>query len=202
MLDIVTTLRECKSDGAKLATAIDLYLSKNIFSGRIFDMISRVNPRDWWDILDDTKNAFMAPQLLATCRRALESTPDHPGLLLIEGIGSVWLSNPDPDRISASLAAGLNSLVDRYGGTEEVAADVAREIVERIVQIDGGVFADVTRIMVLNRRHKLFASAAYQHVTDPELRRACAVPWITEITSTARAIRDRHLGVMREGTDD
>ena len=202
--DLIEAMRKCDDDGAKLAEAIDVHLSKNIFSGRIFEMVSRVDPKDWWGVLDDVETAYLAPQLLGSCRRALEAAPDHPGLLIIEAIGSAWLANPDPRQISESLSAGLKSMVERYGTSEQAAIGIAFGAITRICQIDQPLFERIAWHMVLDRKNTLFARAAYasKQLINRELRRACAVPWITSITHTSRTIREQHQGISHDRAHD
>jgi hypothetical protein len=203
--NVVDAVEKANGDGDALGDAIYLHLEKNAFSSELARIARELKPDDWLvGIFSEVKTAYHAVQLAAACRRTRESAADHPGLLTIQGLVSLRLDRPDLREVAIAFAAAFKNLSGLYGRTREQVQDFATKLLSRCADLHSETFSDLVRELLRQSDYDLIARAAYQKVkvTDRELRQACAVPWISEITNTARAIRERHLGVTREDTDD
>ncbi len=69
------------------------YLETSEFTKKL-DKISReMIPQEWVDIASGIEDVNSAQRLLGGCRRALESYPDHPGLLLLSSYARLFTSD-------------------------------------------------------------------------------------------------------------
>ena len=59
------------------------YLEKSEFTQQLVDLPKRLEPLEWVGIASKLEDIDSARHLLGGCRRALESYPDHPGLLML-----------------------------------------------------------------------------------------------------------------------
>jgi RecQ family ATP-dependent DNA helicase len=194
MSNLIQALRRCKSDGLALAQEIDQHLSRNIFTGRIAELAKHINPQEWWEIVRDIQTPAMASQMLGSCRRTLESIPDHPGLIFLEAVGSLWGIEPDIGMVAGRIRLGLQNYENSYGATRDEALKLADGLIEEIKSGFPDLFDKVVERLVAGEKSELIAIAAYPRVSDPQLKRLCAVPWIRGMTETSRSIRLQHVG--------
>lgn len=189
--NVVDTMRKCGDDGVMLRKELEVFLSSNVFSASVSEMVNAdtIDPGTWWTILDEVKNAALATRLVATCRRELESNPNLPGLLFLEGLGAVHAEYPDPGEIATTLNTGLDNYANLYDANEKAVAAVAHDLVTRMSIINPGAFEQVIAALVHDHRSRIFARAAYLYVSEPDLKRACATSWIASIMELAEAYR-------------
>jgi ATP-dependent DNA helicase RecQ len=70
-------------DDKAFKDAIIRYLDRSEFTKKLDDLSRQLTPQEWVDISSNIGDIDSAKRLLGGCRRALESYPDHPGLLLL-----------------------------------------------------------------------------------------------------------------------
>ena len=90
--NLVQALEEANGDGEKLQDAIGNHLAKNSFSGQLAALSRRSNEIDWWSVLDEVRSPEDITQVLAAARRTLESSAEHPGVLVYRGRGRLTTS--------------------------------------------------------------------------------------------------------------
>jgi ATP-dependent DNA helicase RecQ len=189
--NLVEELRISNGDGQVLRERLSRFLSNNVFSSSVASL-SRSDRHDvesWWTILNGVTSPDLARKLFTVSRRQLESSPTHPGLLVLEGVSAMRGNEVESETIAASLLAGLESYAtsrDAEGLGEQAFVE---QLVRHMVQASSERFDDVIGAM-LSRSHRLeVARAAYPFVSNGDLRRVCATSWIATMTNRARALR-------------
>jgi RecQ family ATP-dependent DNA helicase len=94
------------------------YMKQTPINELLLKMARRINSKEWWEVLvhrDDQGQPLLpgengARQLLGSCRRTLESYPDHPGLLFISAFTRFFLPEEETDLAIAEINAGLQNL--------------------------------------------------------------------------------------------
>ncbi len=189
--NLVEELRISNGDGQKLREGLSRFLSNNVFSSSVA-ALSRSDHHDvdsWWDIFQGVTSPDLARKLFTVSRRQLESSPTHPGLLVLEGLSAMVASEAESEDIAASLLAGIES----YTRTRDVEGLDDQAFVEQLVfhmaQASQKRFDEVIGAMLSRSNRTDVARAAYPHVSNGELRRVCATPWIASMTNRARTLR-------------
>lgn len=62
------------------------YLEESEFTKPVIALASRMNPHEWFELLSQVTGNDGITKMLGACRRQLEETPSHPGLLMLAGI--------------------------------------------------------------------------------------------------------------------
>lgn len=75
-----------KLGGAAFREQLLAYLEESEFTKPIMEIATRLNPLEWTDVIDGLSGADGITKLLGACRRQLEETPNHPGLLILGGL--------------------------------------------------------------------------------------------------------------------
>ncbi len=102
------------------------YLQGGIALGRIEDLLSAqaIALDQWWSLLDEIQTPLDAGELRGICARALESYPEHPGLLFIRGAAEAMCSDHDwrasADNLTAAVRQGQRLLVPQQSLIEMV----------------------------------------------------------------------------------
>lgn len=95
-------------DNEAFRKALLNYLETSEFTKKLNKIAKEMAPQEWVDIISNVKDIQSAQRLLGGCRRALESNPDHPGLLLLSSFARVKTSDETAidefGRASRSLA--------------------------------------------------------------------------------------------------
>ena len=189
--NIVRMMRSCGSDGQKLGSEISTFLSNNEFTSAVSEMAtaSTLDQDTWWALIDRATSGELIGYLLVTCRRELESSPNHPGLHLLVALSLLQGTKPDIPDIGQSVITALETLRVSYDVTVAEQTSIANHLVDCVRRKTPARFEALTRHVVIERRNELFARAAYPYVTDLNLRRECAVPWISDVSRTAQHFR-------------
>ena len=104
-------------------------------------------------------------------------------------------SMPDAGQVASALQTGLENYANLYSATDREVKSVAQEIVTRMFRINRAAFESAIEHLVDVHRNAHFARAAYPYVTDPRLKRVCAIPWIASAAATARSLRQDQVGI-------
>ncbi len=194
--NVVDAMRRCDGDGHKFRNELEVYLSSNVFSSSVSAMVNAeaIDASKWWAILDEVKNAALATRLVATCRRELESNPNLPGLLFLEGVGALHAAQPEPEQVASTLNTGLENYIHLYDASEEDLSGVAQELVVRMSRVNPTAFEPVIASLVYDYDNVMMARAAYPFVSSPDLKRACASSWIATIAEKSRSFRAGAVG--------
>jgi ATP-dependent DNA helicase RecQ len=192
MANMRQLLRDSRS-GEDLRKKITDFLDHNVFTDRVFTLLSQLDESSWWPIIDSVTSEDQASQLLGQCQRALETDPDHPGLRILAGLARAMRGNRDLQEISDDLDTGLSRWAGAVGGDHRQVIQVARHIVRRLFAISPLVLETVTERMVVERQNNLFARAAYRYVPDRRLALICAAPILVSIQHGVAATRRYHL---------
>jgi len=92
---------DTSSDGESFRTQLLDYLEKSEFTEQLEDIAKRTEPMEWVKIATQVKDIDSSMHLRSGCQRALESYPDHPGLLLLSAY-SKFMIPKHPTNIAIS----------------------------------------------------------------------------------------------------
>ncbi len=194
-LKIVADVMREANDGEDLRRALNDYLSESIFTRPVTELMDRIDPHDWWSIFADVASPEDASQLLGQCRRGLESYPDHPGLHLLTGMARSVIPGTAPKTVAESFLIGFKSLESTHGWEASRLEEVASEVAVTLHRQAPELFDPITDALVRVEKSSVFARAAYRWVSDPGLRRACALPYLVSIARHVERIPRSQLEV-------
>ena len=135
--------RTCRTD-AQIREELLSYLEKSPFTEPLLELAGRIEPEDWWKVLD-IKGELDQPllnevdgarQLLGGCRRTLESYPNHPGLYLLSGFARLLLSNPEVEQAPSDIRSGFQNLTDLPDSRQE---EIALQFLDHFKQWSGNI---------------------------------------------------------------
>ncbi len=69
----------------------------------------------WWDLVSKVQSIMDAGELRGLCIRALESYPDHPGLLMTRALSEAMCTDHDGTVSARGISAAIRSGVEKYG---------------------------------------------------------------------------------------
>jgi len=92
---------DTSSDGESFRTQLLDYLEKSEFTQQLADMAKKIEPMEWVKIASKVEDIDSSRHLRGGCQRALESYPDHPGLLLLSAYSKFMMPKP-PDDVAIS----------------------------------------------------------------------------------------------------
>jgi len=132
--EMLLTARKAAVEGSqKFRADLLSYLEESEFTKPISELVTREDPVEWFQVLSRVEGIDGITKLLGACRRQLEESPSHPGLLLLAGLCRI--ASPYPYQGYSDLRASFISLVRRDGRTQDrikVACDVVAQT-ERLV---------------------------------------------------------------------
>lgn len=136
-LQNIAEVARSSKNGEDIRRALLDYLESSPFTGPLQEILQKTDPTQWWkilDILERNDDVDTAMQLLGGCRRFLESSPDHPGLLILSGVGSLAVKSPNIDSGCSSIRSGLLQLLKSGYNTTSL-EKVALELFLRVIRI-------------------------------------------------------------------
>lgn len=105
------------------------YLVESEFTIPVKKIARSDNWQEWLKPLSQAKGKSGLEKLLGSCRRQLEETPNHPGVLLLAGISQVGVN--ENGIVSQDLANGFSSLKKLYPQTE-ISIRMAQDILDYV----------------------------------------------------------------------
>ena len=165
--------RTCPTDET-IREALLSYLEKSPFTEPLLQLARRIEPEEWWEVLD-IRNELDQPllsavdgarQLLGGCRRTLESYPNHPGLYFLSGFARLLLS--EIERARSDIRSGFQNLTDLPDSKEEIALeflDHFRRWSESIQNFDA-IQADIAETVLNELPTRTIAHAVYSMNPD------------------------------------
>ena len=116
ILESVLLARQARSD-SEIRRRLLNYLQEGFGSERIEQLVAseRVALSAWWELVGKLQTGMDADELRGLCIRALESDPDHPGLLLTRAIAEAMCSDHDVRVSAKGIGAALGNGVKTYG---------------------------------------------------------------------------------------
>ena len=79
----------------------------------------------WWELVSKVQSMMDAGELRGLCIRALESYPDHPGLLMTRALSEAMCTDHDGTVSASGINAAVRSGVEKYGiGRRDIEASI------------------------------------------------------------------------------
>ena len=109
------------TDDAEIRRRVLDYLQEGLGSEYIRELLAAetVKFSPWWHLVRKVKNEMEAGELRGLCIRALESQPDHPGLLLARAVAETMCSDHDDGTTRQSIAAAVRAAKHKYAIPEQ-----------------------------------------------------------------------------------
>ena len=103
------------------------YLQEGLGAERIEQLLGseEIDLAAWWELVDKVQTPMDAGELRGLSIRALESYPDHPGLLLVRATAESMCSDHDDTVSSQGLGAAIRASIEKY--------ELARSGVETVI---------------------------------------------------------------------
>ena len=114
--ECVLLSRQARND-ADIRTRLLDYLQEGIGAESLDRLLEdpAVSLMTWCELLDHVQTAIDANELRGNCIRALESYPNHPGLLMVRGVAESLCSDRDDRVCMQGIESAVVSAVDSYG---------------------------------------------------------------------------------------
>lgn len=111
----VLLARQAESDNEIRGRLLD-YLQEGLGAERIEQLLNseEIDLNAWWELVEKIYTPMDAGELRGLSIRALESYPDHPGLLLIRAAAESMCSDRDEDVISRGIGAAIRTGIEKY----------------------------------------------------------------------------------------
>ena len=115
IMEAIQLARHASSDSEIRRRLLD-YLQEGLGSERIEQLLAseEVKLSTWWELVDKVQTEMDAGELRGLCIRALESDPDHPGLLLTRALAEAMCSDHDTIISSKGIATAIRLAVETY----------------------------------------------------------------------------------------
>lgn len=118
------------------------YLTESAFTAPVRALATKLEPGQWLDVLSKVAGPDDVAWLLGACRRELEDTPSHPGLLLLAGVSCMASPNPmQPGDLRNGAIALCSVLPDptyRAGVIAQIVPHIKRLALK---QVDAALYA-------------------------------------------------------------
>ncbi len=165
-------VRTCHTNET-IREALLSYLEKSPFTEPLLQLARRIEPQEWWNVLDINNELDQpllrevdgARQLLGGCRRTLESFPSHPGLYLLSGFARLLLPNQEVEQALSDIRSGLQNLTDRsVSRREEITLEFLRKFEQwsESIQNFEMIQANIAEIVLNALRTRTIAHATYR----------------------------------------
>ena len=113
--EAVLLARKAQSDSEIRKRLLD-YLQEGFGAERIDQLLrnEKINLSAWWELVGKVQTEMDAGELRGLCIRALESDPDHPGLLLARSLAESMCSDHDVTVSSKEIRTAIRVGVEKY----------------------------------------------------------------------------------------
>ena len=137
--EVILLARQSKSD-ADVRTRLLDYLQEGLDHRGIDKLLrhEQVDLNEWIDLVDKIGNPIEAGELRGICIRALESSADHPGLLLVRGVVETMTSDYYWNVASTSIARAIKVGLEKY----DITAEQIEDIVQRLFRLTQAIHHD------------------------------------------------------------
>jgi hypothetical protein len=105
------------------------YLEESEFTKPVNVLATRVHPREWFELLAQVRGMDGITKLLGACRRKLEESPSHPGLLLLAGLCRT--ASPYPEQGPLDVRSSF-IVLQRYFPDPLQRVKLAEKVVESV----------------------------------------------------------------------
>ena len=118
--EAVLLARQARHDSEIRRRLLD-YLQEGFGAERIEELLERekVELSEWWNLVTKVQTEIDAGDLRGDCIRALDSDPDHPGLLLARALAESMCSDRDEMVCSRGIRTAIRSAVEKYGVSQK-----------------------------------------------------------------------------------
>ena len=165
-------VRTCHTNET-IREALLSYLEKSPFTEPLLQLAERIEPQEWWNVLDINNELDQpllrevdgARQLLGGCRRTLESFPSHPGLYLLSGFARLLLPNQEAEQALSDIRSGFQNLTDLpIARREEITLEFLRKFEQwsESIQNFEMIQANIAEIVLNALRTRTIAHATYR----------------------------------------
>ena len=115
ILEAALLARQASSDSEIRKRLLD-YLQEGFGAERIEQLLEseEVELSAWWELVGKVQTEMDAGELRGLCIRALESDPDHPGLLLTRALAEAMCSDHDASVSSKGIGTAIRTGVETY----------------------------------------------------------------------------------------
>ena len=129
MIEAVQLGRHATEDAEIRPRVLD-YLQEGVGSEYIGELLAAeaIEFSPWWDLVRKVNNEMEAGELRGLCIRALESQPDHPGLLLARAVAETMCSDHDDATTRQSIAATVGAAKQKYAIPEREIDDAVETL--------------------------------------------------------------------------
>lgn len=138
--EAVLLARQSRNDQEIRIRLLD-YLQEGIGAERIGILLlnDEVDLNAWWELIEKIQSPMDAGEVRGICVRALESYPDHPGLLLARSVAEVGCSDHDDAVCAQGLVAALRKGVIEY----EIPLAAIEEVIDSMFEFALTRFQDL-----------------------------------------------------------
>ena len=133
MIQEAVQLARHEQDDSDIRTRLLNYLQDGLGASYVDKLLDsdEIDLEDWHDLIQKPQTAVDAGELRGICIRALESYPDHPGLLLTRAVAESMCRDGDESVCSQGLAAAIRTGVGDY----EIPAESFETVVENLFDL-------------------------------------------------------------------
>jgi RecQ family ATP-dependent DNA helicase len=165
------------------------YLEESEFTQPVEALARRIEPADWFAVLKRVAGMDGIVKLLGACRRRLEDSPSHPGLLLLAGICRT--TSPHPEQGPDDIRSGFLVLSRHYPEPAR-RVPVAVQVIEHIRRLAPSQLDGVLLTMLEGDPSRLMARCCYEHAVDGGDTQERALRHLS--TGILEALQDRGTG--------
>jgi ATP-dependent DNA helicase RecQ len=101
---------ETSSDGESFRNQLMVYLEESKFTQLLMEIANKIEPMEWVKVASEATDIISAMQLRGACMRALESYPDHPGMLILSAFSELMIPQPSTDMAIGEFRRAIRTL--------------------------------------------------------------------------------------------
>jgi RecQ family ATP-dependent DNA helicase len=139
------------------------YLEESEFSKPVENLAGRIEPAEWFALLVRVEGMDGITKLLGACRRRLEDSPSHPGLLLLAGICRTTSLYPEqgPDDIRSSFL-----ILGRHYPEPAQRLKIALQVIEHVRRLAPSRLDSVLVAILEGDSSRPMVRCCYEHAED------------------------------------